>query len=109
MYWSNLLKPERHRKKPTVEPSANDNRSPLKKDFDTICNSTILRRLQDKAQVFPLENEDYARTRLTHSIEVMSIAESLGMQAVKTIKDDKKFFCDDDKKEITTIWRLSNY
>ena len=76
MFWSNLLKPKRFREHATVEKSPSDNRSAFKKDFDTVCNSTILRRLQDKAQVFPLEQEDYARTRLTHSIEAMSIAES---------------------------------
>ena len=81
LYWDLLLAPVRIRNKNTVKPLPSDIRSPFKKDFDTVCNSTILRRLQDKAQVFPLEKEDYARTRLTHSIEVMAIAESLGMQA----------------------------
>ena len=96
LYWDKLLHPKRVREKTTVEKTKNDNRTPFKKDFDTVCNSTILRRLQDKAQVFPLEQEDYARTRLTHSIEVMSIAESLGMQAAIIIKQsDKKYFSSD--------------
>lgn len=90
LYWNNLLKPERQRNTPTVTKTPNDSRSPFKKDFDTVCNSTILRRLQDKAQVFPLEDEDYARTRLTHSIEAMSIAESIGIQAVGVIKQKSK-------------------
>lgn len=64
-----------------------DDRSIFKKDFDTICNSSCIRRLQDKAQVFPLEKGDYARTRLTHSIETMSIAESLGLKAVSIIHE----------------------
>ncbi len=88
LYWDLLLKPTRFRSSSSVAPSPNDMRSPFKKDFDTVCNSTIIRRLQDKAQVFPLEEEDYARTRLTHSIEVMSIAESLGMQARKVVLDN---------------------
>lgn len=87
LYWDKLLIPLRFRTAATVAPSRSDNRSPFKKDFDTVCNSTILRRLQDKAQVFPLEKEDYARTRLTHSIEVMSVAESLGMQASNIIME----------------------
>ena len=92
MYWDILLNPKRFRDYTTVVKSPSDNRSPFKKDFDTVCNSTILRRLQDKAQVFPLEQEDYARTRLTHSIEVMSIAESLGFQVVDAIyKMDSKY------------------
>lgn len=86
LYWDKLLTPERFRKSPSVKKTNSDNRSPFKKDFDTICNSTVLRRLQDKAQVFPLEKEDYARTRLTHSIEVMSIASSLAVQAIDVIE-----------------------
>lgn len=86
LYWDKLLTPERVRKMPSVRRTESDQRSPFKKDFDTVCNSTILRRLQDKAQVFPLEQEDYARTRLTHSIEVMSIASSLAAQAIKVIE-----------------------
>lgn len=87
LYWDKLLAPKRFREKSSVTVTASDSRSPFKKDFDTVCNSTVLRRLQDKAQVFPLEQEDYARTRLTHSIEVMSIASSLAVQAVKIIKE----------------------
>ena len=98
--WTTLLKPTRFRTTETVERTRSDNRSPFKKDFDTVCNSTILRRLQDKAQVFPLEKEDYARTRLTHSIEVMSIAESLGYQVIEIIKaKDKKYIFPDGSDE----------
>jgi dGTPase len=35
---------------------------------------TPVERLQDKAQVFPLERRDAVRTRLTHSLEVSSVA-----------------------------------
>ena len=87
LYWDKLLTPKRSRDTASVPRTASDNRSPFKKDFDTVCNSAVLRRLQDKAQVFPLEQEDYARTRLTHSIEVMSVASSLAVQAVKIILD----------------------
>lgn len=87
LYWDKLLISKRFRETVSVTKTASDNRSPFKKDFDTVCNSTILRRLQDKAQVFPLEQEDYARTRLTHSIEVMSVASSLAVQATKIILD----------------------
>ena len=95
LFWSKLLQPRRFREKETVQRMSSDNRSPFKKDFDTVCNSTILRRLQDKAQVFPLEQEDYARTRLTHSIEAMSIAESLGVQAVDIIVDNENYLSKD--------------
>lgn len=85
MEWATLLQPKRLRESSSVTKMSDDIRSDFKKDFDTVCNCTGIRRLQDKAQVFPLEKEDYARTRLTHSIEVMSIAESLGVAAVGVI------------------------
>lgn len=70
----------------------NDTRNSFKCDFDQICFWSSLRRLQDKAQVFPLEEGDFSRTRLTHSIEVMSVAQSLGDYLVDIIinKERKK-------------------
>lgn len=47
-------------------------------DYDKIVSSSSVRRLQDKTQVYPLEQYDFARTRLTHTHEVASIAEQLG-------------------------------
>ena len=55
-----------------------DSRSPFDSDYSRITFSAPFRRLQDKTQVFPLEQNDFVRTRLTHSIEVASIARSLG-------------------------------
>ncbi len=101
--WSKLLNEKRFRDKETVPRTESDKRSAFKKDFDTVCNSTILRRLQDKAQVFPLESEDYARTRLTHSIEVMSIAESLGVQTSDIILKLEKDLDDATVKKIKDI------
>lgn len=51
--------------------------SDFQNDYDRIVYSSAFRRLQDKAQVFSLEDFDFVRTRLTHSIEVESIAEQL--------------------------------
>jgi dGTPase len=48
------------------------------RDGDRITFSSAFRRLQDKTQVFPLADNDYVRTRLTHSLEVASVARSLG-------------------------------
>lgn len=107
LYWDKLLNPKRIRETSSVIRTRSDNRSPFKKDFDTICNSTVLRRLQDKAQVFPLEEEDYARSRLTHSIEVLSIAESLGIQAREIIKkkENKKYI---SQKSDNSTYRKTN-
>lgn len=101
LYWDKLLNPIRNRTEPAVRRSENDKRTEFKKDFDAVCNSTMLRRLQDKAQVFPLEDDDYARTRLTHSIEVMSIADSLATNVIQIIKhsDNKKYWSADQSLE----------
>jgi dGTPase len=58
-----------------------DPRSEFDRDFGRTVFSTPVRRLQDKAQVFPLEEHDAVRTRLTHSLEVSSVARSLGEAA----------------------------
>lgn len=55
-----------------------DLRNPFDQDYGRTVFSTPVRRLQDKAQVFPLERHDAVRTRLTHSMEVSSVARSLG-------------------------------
>ena len=61
-------------------------------DFERIIFSSSFRRLQDKAQVYPLESQDFARTRLTHSIEVSSLAISLSdiiyKNMIKSINHD---------------------
>ncbi len=75
MEWKKLLSTKRVRKTETpLEPFRND----FEKDYERVVSSSSLRRLQDKAQVFPLQENDFTRTRLTHSIEVSSIAKSLG-------------------------------
>lgn len=61
-----------------VTRKASDLRDEFENDYDRILFSASFRRLQDKAQVFPLEKLDFVRTRLTHSLEVSSIAKSLG-------------------------------
>ena len=52
-------------------------RNEFEADYDRIVGSSSVRRLQDKAQVFPLQKNDVVRTRLTHSIEVSALARSL--------------------------------
>lgn len=53
------------------------------KDYNKIVSSAVFRRLQDKTQVFPLDKSDFVRTRLTHSIEVSTIARQLGIMISK--------------------------
>lgn len=44
--------------------------------------------MQDKAQVFPLERHDAVRTRLTHSLEVASVARGLAIAVAGWLKDE---------------------
>ncbi|MEM6814169.1 MAG: dGTP triphosphohydrolase [Bacteroidota bacterium] len=54
-----------------------DHRSEFQRDYDRCLFSTPVRRLQDKAQVFPLEPNDSVRTRLTHSLEVSNLSRAI--------------------------------
>ncbi|REK07475.1 MAG: dNTP triphosphohydrolase [Planctomycetota bacterium] len=53
-------------------------RSPFQRDRDRIAYSAAYRRLSGKTQVFTGELGDYHRTRLTHTIEVASVARTIG-------------------------------
>lgn len=56
-------------------------RSRFEQDYDRIIFSHPFRKLQDKTQVFPLPEDDFVHTRLTHSLEVSSVGRSLGKNA----------------------------
>ena len=56
-----------------------DGRNPFENDYSRIVLSSYVRRMQDKAQVFPLAQNDFVRTRLTHSLEVSCFAKGLGL------------------------------
>lgn len=83
MHWNQLLCEKRYRSyDPAKKP---DLRNEFQKDYHRIICSASFRRLQDKTQVFPLEQNDFVRTRLTHSLEVASFAKSLGQMAFQYI------------------------
>ncbi len=75
MQWPSLFSTSRIGQTAQPEPSV---RSEYQRDGDRIQFSAAFRRLQDKTQVFPLEKNDYVRTRLTHSLEVACVGRSLG-------------------------------
>ncbi len=52
-------------------------RSPYQRDRDRITHCAAFRRLSRKTQVFTGEQGDYHRTRLTHTLEVASIARTM--------------------------------
>ena len=85
MNWKVLLNPNRRRRSTIT----GDHRAEFERDFDRAVFSTPVKRLQDKAQVFPLEPHDAVRTRLTHSLEVSSVARGLGRKAANWLLDQK--------------------
>lgn len=52
-------------------------RGPFQRDRDRIVHSAAYRRLSAKMQVFTGEMGDYHRTRLTHTLEVASVARTI--------------------------------
>lgn len=88
MEWKRLLCGERMRN--YKKSSSFDLRSEYEKDYHRIIGSASFRRLQDKTQVFPLDNSDFVRTRLTHSMEVSSFGKSLGQNISQRILKERK-------------------
>ena len=62
--------------------------------------------MQDKTQVFPLEQSDYIRTRLTHSLEVSYIASSIG-QSIENILIKKNEIKPEYKGYLSSLLRVS--
>lgn len=97
--WDKLLSEERQRMDSGKVP-INSARNEFEADYDRIVGSSSVRRLQDKAQVFPLQENDFVRTRLTHSVEVSALARSLGKAVGKEIEkiDNEKFSAEETEK-----------
>ena len=78
--WENLLSTEIYGQ---TKKSKSDGRSQFQRDFDRIVFSSAFRRLQDKTQVFPLPENDFVHTRLTHSLEVSCVVDLSVILSVK--------------------------
>lgn len=77
MKWEKLLASGRFGDSPKSLP-AESSRTEFEVDYDRIIFSAPFRNLQDKTQVFPLPEQAFVHTRLTHSLEVSSVGRSLG-------------------------------
>lgn len=105
MKWDQILSTKRSRQIKGARASQADLRSEFEKDYHRIIGSASFRRLQDKTQVFPLDQSDFVRTRLTHSLEVASYAKSLGQnigESILTYGRDRSF-TPRMKQEISSI------
>ena len=79
MNWLQLL--SHRRPEETRTEAHNQSRSRFEQDYDRIIFSHPFRKLQDKTQVFPLPEDDFVHTRLTHSLEVSVVGRSLAKNA----------------------------
>ena len=96
--WEKLLNNNRLRQSKGRNP--NDARNDFESDFGRIIFSPALRRMHDKTQVFPLTSDDNIHSRLTHSMEVMSIGYSLGIKLC-----ENEFFAKKLEKNAYEIFR----
>jgi dGTPase len=52
-------------------------RHPFRRDISRLMHAPAFRRLQGKTQLFPCQESDFFRNRLTHSLEVAQLAEGI--------------------------------
>ena len=62
-------------------------RSAFRRDFARIVHAPAFRRLQRKTQLFPGDESDFFRNRLTHSLEVAQIAKSIAIRLNYLMQD----------------------
>jgi dGTPase len=86
-------------KKEGVEPY----RSNFRRDYQRLLHAPSFRRLQGKTQLFPSEENDFYRTRLTHSLEVAQISKSIAIRLNNTNSYFKKHNIDLDLIEFAAL------
>lgn len=112
--WKKLLCGERVRESSTkinksmgINDNGYNHRNEFDKDYDRIVYSSSVRRLQDKAQVFPLQENDFTRTRLTHSLEASSLARSFGYAIGEWLLYKNEFESYKEVRELSALLQVS--
>lgn len=106
--WAKLLSDKRERPSSRKKGEKYVARNEFEADYDRIVGSSSVRRLQDKAQVFPLQEGDVARTRLTHSIEVSAMARSMGKAVGREL--EKKYpdeFISENTEQLASLLQVA--
>jgi dGTPase len=65
------------KRKVETRAKSGDGRTPFRRDWSRLIHSPCFRRLQGKTQLFPSDENDFYRNRLTHSLEVSQIASGI--------------------------------
>lgn len=75
-------------------------RTEYNRDYARVLHSPAFRRLQGKTQLFPTQESDFFRNRLTHSLEVSQIAKSI---AFKLKEENRELDIEPDVCEIAGL------
>lgn len=111
-YWTHCFSDQRYGRKANAPGS----RTEYERDYDRIIFSSAFRRLQNKTQVFPLPKHIFVHNRLTHSLEVASVARSLGKIVGEKIAslpgvrehEDAAYFYKEDLKSVVAAGALAH-
>jgi dGTPase len=87
MNWKQLLNPSRLGQRREEVLDLEEARSPFEADHGRILFSNPFRRLHNKTQVFPMPENDHVHSRLTHSLEVCNVGQTLGKMVGKVVID----------------------
>lgn len=104
MNWKQYLSDDRSREEKVIDP-VKDRRNPFEVDFGKVVFCPALRRMHDKTQVIPLSSGDCTLTRLTHSLHVMNIAESLACNYTES-EEFKALYVGNEKEAYADTKRI---
>ncbi len=82
---------------------SNLGRSAFRRDYGRLLHSPAFRRLQGKTQLFPGDESDFFRNRLTHSLEVAQVAKGIAQMLNATHPQFKKSKIDLDLVEFAGL------